>query len=120
MNLYFALRHPLELIVLNRSDIIEQPFLHYCPGRLMERLCNMKKVIGEISLHLQILGGIAVAIPGHKDNKGEHHSIKQPEGIEDNGSDFVVLLQHLRRILLSHQVKASQSKRGSDSRHDKK
>src|SRR5215510_4267173 len=120
MNLYFALSHPLELIVLNRSDIIEQPFLHHCPGGLLERLGNMKKVIREIGLHLQIFSGVAVTIPSHKDNKSKHHSIKQPEGIEDNGSNFMVFSQHLRRILLLHQVKTCQSKRSSDSRHDKK
>ena len=111
MNGYVAFSHPLEFIVLNQSEIIEQSFLHYCPGRLLERLRNMKKVIGEIGLHLQIFGGVAVTTPGHKDNKGKHHSIKQPEGIEDNGSDFMVLLQYFGRILSSHQVKPGQTAR---------
>src|SRR5690348_16386284 len=120
MNLYLALSHSLELVVINRRDIIEHPFLHYRPGRLLECLRNMKKVIGKVGLHLQIFGGIAVSTPGHKHNKGKHHSIKQAEGIEDNGSDFMVLLQYLRRILLSHQVKACESNRGSDRRNDEK
>src|SRR5215469_13855920 len=120
MNLYLALSHSLELIVINRSDIIEHPFLHCCPGRLLERLRNMKKVIGQVGLHLQIFGRVAVTTPGHKNNKGKHHSIKQAEGIEDDGSDFMVLLQYLRGIFLSYQVKACESKRGSDGRHDEK
>ena len=45
MNGYVAFCHPLEFIVLNRSEIIEQSLLHDCPGRLLERLRNVKKVI---------------------------------------------------------------------------
>ena len=64
--------------------------------------------------------GVVVSAPRNKHHKREQHAVKQAEGIEDDRSYFVILLQDIRRILLSHQVKACQSEGGRNRRDDEK
>jgi hypothetical protein len=86
--------------------------------RFGEYGCNVKNVSHLIGFQLEVLCGVVVPAPRNKNHKREQDTVKQSEGIEDDRSYFVILFEHFRRILPSHQVKACQGERGRNRRDD--
>src|SRR6266480_5490199 len=120
MKSYLPLRHSFQFIAINRNHIIHEPLSYCSTRRVRERLRTMKNVGDLVSFHFQILCGVGVSAPRNKYNKRDHHSVKQAEGVENDCRDLMVLLQDLRRILPSHQVKAREGNCGGSHGDDKK